>query len=66
MHSLKTIFLFIISILVGSFSFTGFSQARTLSLLFYNLENFSMNTEMPSQAVIDKYLSYEDIAKIRT
>lgn len=50
--------------LLVNFLFIFFAKAENLSLLFYNVENFSMNSEMPHPSVAYKYLSKEDIIKL--
>lgn len=64
MSYLKNTSTLIIYTFIGSSVFINFSQARKLSLLFYNLENFSMSVDMPSQSIIDKYLPEKDQIKL--
>ncbi|MBE8221415.1 MAG: hypothetical protein HAW60_01650 [Bdellovibrionales bacterium] len=64
MHRLKNIFILLSFLFISNYVFVNLSKAENLSLLFYNLENFSMGTDMPPQSVIDKYLSDEDKIKL--
>lgn len=63
LHFNKSI-LSIITLLLVSLLVPSFGYSKNLSLLFYNLENFSMGMDMPPPSVIDKYLSDEERIKL--